>query len=180
MADSQKAPLRFWSFFFSLQGRVSRGPFLVFALITHLGLLAARQIIGIVAARQFGGDLSSPSFELTGLCQTAIGLVDLVVLWPNFALLFKRFHDAGLSGLWSLPYFWPVIQGIFSTVMFTLAVQRGDLAAAEQLTPDYVKWSIIGVTWGLIAIGALLPARKAANRFGSRPGYSDDRAQDVF
>jgi len=177
LADPRKAPFRFWRFFFSLRGRVSRWPFLAFALITHLGILAARQIIGIVAARQFGGDLSSPNFELTGLCHTAIGLVDLVVLWPNFALLFKRFHDAGLSGLWSLPYFWPVVQNIFSTVMFTVAVQRGDLAAAEQATPDYINWSIIGATWGLIAIGALLPARKAATRFDLSP---DGQAKDVF
>ncbi len=171
MAEPRKAPFRFWNFFFSLNGRVSRGPFLAFELTTRLVILAGYQGLRFV-----------PGLSLTtiGLYTLPLGLLTLIVMWPNFALLFKRFHDAGLSGVWALPYFAPGPYAFYVSVARIMAMQRHDMAAARHVTSVYVAWGLTAVTWGLVVIAALLPGAKGANRYDPRAGYLPDQPPDVF
>jgi uncharacterized membrane protein YhaH (DUF805 family) len=168
LADSRKAPFHFWRFFFSLQGRVSRGPFLAFELITRLGLLAGYQGLRYIPG------LAPVTI---GLYSLPLALISLIVLWPNFALLFKRFHDAGQTGLWALPYFAPFFYGVY--IGFS-TLQAGFHKHALAASPPYVTWALIAINYGLILVAALLPGTRTANRFGPRPGHLPAPVQDVF
>ena len=170
LADPRKAPFRFWRFFFSLQGRVSRWPFLAFDLGTRLGLFASYQAVSHIT------NLSL----VTRIAYTLpLTLVSLIVLWPNFALMFKRFHDAGFTGLWSLVYFTPSVYASYSVIAPLLALRRHEAITAHAFLPD-ARWLIIAFNYGLIAIAFLLPSRKTTNRYGPRPGNLPDPSTDVF
>lgn len=168
LADPRKAPFRFWRFFFSLQGRVSRVPFLTFELITRLGLLAGYQIVRHIPGLP----------PITIIAYTLpLTLISLAALWPNFALLFKRFHDNGQSGLWALPYFAPFLYGGY--IGYT-SLQAGLHNHAFVPGFSYVNWLIIAINYGLVLIAAALPGNRTTNAFGPRPGLLPDQAQDVF
>jgi len=171
MAEPQRAPFRFWSFFFSLNGRVSRVPFLVFELVTRLGILAGYQSLRLVPGL---------SINTVGLYTLPLGLITLIVMWPNFALLVKRFHDAGLSGLWALPYFAPGPYLFYTAFARIMAVQRHDMEAAQHVTSIYVMWLLTAITWGLVLVAALLPSGKTTNRYGPRAGYLPEQPLDMF
>jgi uncharacterized membrane protein YhaH (DUF805 family) len=171
MAEPQRAPFRFWSFFFSLNGRVSRVPFLVFELITRLGVLAGYQALRFVPGL---------SMNTLGLYTLPLGLITVIMFWPNFALLFKRFHDAGLSGLWALPYFAPAPYLVYVVYARLAAVGRHDMVAAQHVTSAYADWALAAIAWGLVLIAALLPSGKSANRYGPRAGYLPEPPLDMF
>lgn len=167
MADPHKAPFRFWRFFFSLQGRVSRWPFLAFSLTTRLVILAGYQSLRFIP----GIDPVRMVFYTLPL-----GLLTLVVLWPNFALLFKRFHDANLTGLWALLYFAPFFYAIYEGSLLVQGVQHGHAIAPR---PKYASWGLAAFNYGLMLAAFLLPHSKSANRYGHLRGHRSEPV-DVF
>lgn len=118
--------------------------------------------------------------QMAGLYALPFAVLSLIFLWPNFALLFKRFHDAGLTGLPTLLYFTPLLYAVYGGYASFVALHNHDVAALRQAAPPYLAWILISINYGLVAIAVLLPAGKVTNRFGPRPGYLPDEAQDVF
>ena len=104
-----------------------------------------------------------------------VGLIGFVVLWPNFALMFKRFHDGGVTGLWALAYFVPLIYGGYLAF-----VSVNDPSMLKHAIPAYANWALTGFNFGLVAIVFLLPGSKTANRYGPRRGDPTDQISDVF
>ncbi len=168
MADPRKAPFRFWRFFFSLQGRVSRWPFLAFSLATRLTILAGYQGLRFVPGLN---PVSMIAYTLP------LSVLTLIVLWPNFALLFKRFHDSNLTGLWALLYFTPLFYALYES---TVHLQQLTQHHAWAPMPNYVNWGLVAFNYALVLVVFLFPGSKTANRYGPPPGRLDDLAQDVF
>ena len=67
-----------------------------------------------------GGAIGGP-----GLARILTGLFTLVIFVPSVALIWRRLHDTGRSGLWFLLTFIPIGQ-IVLLVFFCLDSQPGD------------------------------------------------------
>lgn len=135
-------------------GRASRSEFWWFWGITSLAIWFA----GFVE-----NQLGLPS--LSGYTPVA-GLAGLLTFIPSFAVLWRRFHDAGRPG-W---HFFLIFLG-------HLVIVPGLFAAFVFVTPDYVWKPLIGlgVVTMIFAIiyflflPIVMPSQKGENRYGPEP-----------
>ncbi len=184
-----KPPFRFWNFFFSLNGRVSRLGVWAFilpekALAWFVPYLIARFIYHPAAvaykAAVHSDDFDKvqamfPSFETASIIWSLQGVIFLFLLWPAFALTFKRLHDVGWRGLFALPILSPYIyNGIVLTFQIAGHLHRVNLHASLIFNALYYY------TWALSILLAILPGNTETNRFGRLPTQPPKPIQDVF
>lgn len=103
-ADSVKSGLKNWSNF---KGTATRTEFWYFYLFTVLLNMVTTTIDSIVA----------PGTDLSGAAMAGAGplylITNIALVLPNLSLAFRRFRDAGLSGMWLLVWVLPIIALIF-------------------------------------------------------------------
>ena len=174
MPDKAKPPFRFWSFFFSLNGRVSQRAFVLAATLPHF-LLFVEDHLRVYLNRMHHLPIM-PWFM-------AQSLVNLALLWPFFAVTFKRFHDANLSGWPAMAYFLPFVAAL--AVGFSIAVfyrqhlQDAPLKPNLFHSPAY-QWSVFAIIWMLALIPIFIPGTRGRNRFGPPPDQPLTIVEDVF
>jgi uncharacterized membrane protein YhaH (DUF805 family) len=118
--------------FFSYSGRIGRMPY-------WLGLLAVGVVQffvcwwilnlampGVIELLQANPEPTQEVLEdLTMRLLVPLGIINLIFVWPNYAICTKRWHDRGKSGWWSLILFVPIIGGLW------MLVECGFLAGTE-------------------------------------------------
>lgn len=141
-------------FLFSLKGRVSRVPFVVF-ILTCLG------VIYISRFMEASDDLSMLPI-LTTL------MVIILLIWPIFSVMTKRLHDISKKSLWALPVALSPAILIFFSIFYTMMGFLNPYPENEWLlsSPPFLFLGYISV---LTVALALLPGTKGANRFGPSP-----------
>jgi uncharacterized membrane protein YhaH (DUF805 family) len=138
----------------SFDGRISRQPF----WIAFASVLAAEIIVNMLAARLFG--------------ERATPIVDLLFIYPEFAIAAKRAHDRNIPTA--------LVGSFFALGAFIgLLVIVGVGGPIEQPTPAFLVLIVVWLAFG-IALLADLGFRRGtpgANRFGPDPlaVRSDDR-----
>ncbi|ESQ76350.1 DUF805 domain-containing protein [Asticcacaulis sp. AC402] len=171
-----KAPFKFWSFFFSTRGRVSRVQFSLFEIPALLMLLAVPWIVVPLLQQQRG--VTDSSWMIVS---AAAGLVTLLMMWPRFSVAVKRLHDLGWAWWPALPILLPLLNSLAAGVANYLDV-------SSDFQTEYGRWA--GFYWignglgfytiGLIVALALLPGSKEENRYGPPNPRNRQTRQDVF
>ena len=180
MPESQ-AKFRFWWFFFSLKGRVTRVPIVFFVLPFHVVFLAF-DIVSRIVPRNTDKILFENPWFIAGVMLFAI---NILLNWPIFALLVKRLHDFGLTGIIALPCLYP----IFITIA---AGTWGLLHESHTIRPEFDPGFRIGdyaqyilstyyiYTSILILASALIVGNRGNNRYGVDLKPSLPTAGNVF
>lgn len=171
---SSTPPFRFWHFFFSLNGRVSRHAIWWFVLPVEIVLRGGREIFRLVARQHAMVD----GFQTLYVGMTLFGLVRLIMAWPIFAVLFKRLHDRTLTGLIALPYLldFAVAIGIAFTYF---SFRNHESLQTASLILRYSPFVGLAFTTLLVLILAILPGRRGPNRYGADPRRAQGEA-DLF
>ncbi len=182
MAENRKAPFRFWSFFFSLKGRVSRWPIIAIVIPSHLafyGLSYVRSAALNAYMRSHPNDFESVATYLA-IYAFVIATISLILLWPMFALPFKRLHDANMSGQPILIYWIPFIAGAGGSILLVIAGAKGHGPFPAYMHNAYFVWGARIISWAVAIVPALLPGTKGPNRYGPPQGQLPNLAEDVF
>lgn len=170
MSDSIKQPFHFWRFFFSLKGRTSRLPFAAFILPCKIFFLGMPILIRLNA--------NTNGASAVPMQVAVIGAIHLAVLWPMFAVIFKRLHDIGFTGLLGLIGLAPMC--LAATISF-LQIRAG--MAGQDL---HLPWAgiltntLLCAMWACALALALWPGNKGSNKYGSSSRYPDMDKSDVF
>ncbi|MBW8879858.1 MAG: DUF805 domain-containing protein [Asticcacaulis sp.] len=171
MVVAAKAPFRFWSFFFSLNGRVSRAAFAWFNLPSVILFTIVPIGAGFFQMRHSKAALGAYVFVAVN------GVVRLLLLWPSFATLVKRGHDSGFP--------WPY--GLLAWLAPVLSMLLLYWASSPSLSPPAHNLLMLlrdmanfGVYWLVVLFGCLLPARSTGDRYGPDPRRSAAAAPDLF
>ncbi|MDR1392740.1 MAG: DUF805 domain-containing protein [Bifidobacteriaceae bacterium] len=110
----------------TFSGRASRSEYWWFAVaigLINLFLLALVMATGVEIYRDYSGQLHTDLRTGGGLGQLAVSLLvlfSLVTFVPSLALLWRRLHDANLSGFLYLLYFVPIAGPIVMLVFLLL------------------------------------------------------------
>lgn len=103
--------MSFWQLVFGLNGRVRRTHW----WLVRLGAVVVMAVLvfGLISATSaiYGQDVSSEPVSAVG--GSILILLYLMLLWIDFALTVKRFHDRGKSGVWYLIGLVPLIGGLW-------------------------------------------------------------------
>ncbi len=170
-----KPPFRFWSFFFSLQGRVSRLAIWAFVIPYDVTFFLASRYIHELQSNSIHHLTSVEGFypQPWVIGYLVLGIVEFLMFWPIFAVIFKRLHDIRLSGLISL----------ITLAPFVLAFARGFARTGLHvyIKPEPMIFFGLGMAvWIAHAILAVIPGTSGANRYGNDPCQAPEQAQDVF
>lgn len=150
-------------FLFSLKGRISRKPFVVFILISHLTVFLSTHWANTYWA--------ASSFSLSATWPLMIpGLIGTAFIWPMFAICVKRLHDLNRQSVWAwIIFIKPVVAAI--TTYFV-----ADIYLSQNIEPTGLDWLI---NWPVMFLGyyilllqlclALIPGTKGPNRYGPSP-----------
>ena len=151
--------------YFKFSGRAQRAEFWWFYLFTTVASLALEFVDGIV-----GSAIGLPVFaEFTPLSS----LFSLLTLIPTLALGWRRMHDIGKSGWWSLLPLMPfVIVGVALGIAFS--------------SPENPAWGVLMLAGVLLTLAAVVytivllatDSDRNENRFGPSPKYGSQA--DVF
>ena len=154
-----KPPFRFWRFFFSPNGRVSRKAIWYFVVPIHATFYVASRIITENLEAAIGNNLMNSPW-LYG--NTLIGLFALVSLWPTFVIVAKRLHDVGWSAFLGIAPFALILVG-FTDSLMTL---RSHVVSTEFSLLNVLMLILNYGNLALIALLGFLPGAKGSNRFG--------------
>jgi len=133
---------------FSFQGRVARLPYLGYSLLVGLLACLIIVIVSIIAAITSSHDPLGPLVMLI-----VVGLmVGVMTIWAGFALIIKRLHDLGLSGLHLIVI---VLMGLSATALQDVAPTISILLSV--------------VTLGVHLFLIFAPGQPGQNRFGPAP-----------
>jgi uncharacterized membrane protein YhaH (DUF805 family) len=124
----------FWRFYTSLRGRTARRFFWLFGFVPFI-------VIGFALGLIDGGKPGVPVSTI---------VVFLLLLWPQVAILVRRLHDIGLSGLWLISTAIPYV--------FLLA---------HQPTPAFIGQCVVFLA---VLILGVVPGNGGENRFGPTQG----------
>lgn len=153
-----KPSFRFWNFFLSPNGRVSRKPIWYFVAPIQATFYAISWIVAQnVQAAIDGGDFRNSPWLFGDL---VLALFTLTMLWPMFALVGKRLHDVGWTAGLGVAPFVVLVLAIVQSVS-TLNGLGNIPTALYMLIPLLTYYNL-----ALIALLAVLPGTKGANRFG--------------
>lgn len=95
------APMSAQQILFSFKGRIPRKAYWIWGVVVLIAFsLFAMLVLGILGTDPNVGSL----------------LINLLILWPAFAISIKRWHDRDKSGWWVLINFIPVIGWIWALV----------------------------------------------------------------
>lgn len=131
---------------FSFEGRISRLPFWIAAVVLNIFAYVADRL-----AFDFGGNPAS-------------AVVGLAFLYPSLALAAKRGHDRGRSESYLLVFFLPAFLTSFLQVLGYMD-EAGHMRAALVMLGIAVLAAMIVL---VIDLG-LLPGEPGTNRFGRNP-----------
>jgi uncharacterized membrane protein YhaH (DUF805 family) len=156
---------------FSFKGRIGRAPYALVAipilLISLFRTSIATVIVGFVDgfARGVGApiELRNGSFVMI----PAFLAVDLLIL-PLLAVSFKRLHDLGRSGLWSLPYLARLIPMVVGALWLTGHHEIGAASFATWLR------AILGVSF-FYGLALALALAVIPGKIVAPSGASQDR-----
>ena len=98
-------------YFFSPQGRMSRGQFWLASLGIFLAVFVAIFLLSLLAAK---ASANHGSLRASGMALPVLGLgaiIALLAVWANCSISIKRYHDRGKSGWWMLISLVPFIGG---------------------------------------------------------------------
>ncbi len=112
-------------------GRASRSEFWWFTLANIIIVVA----VSVIAA--FFRELVGLSFVPTAL-SICLGVYQLAVLLPSYAVIVRRLHDSGKSAWWLLLLLFPVISALVSIFVFFLL-----FFAALSGGPPSVPWELV-------------------------------------
>ncbi len=104
--------------FANFSGRARRREYWLFCLATV--------IIGVIFGILSEVSVASGSGVFYGIVNFLIIVVNLALLIPSLAVLCRRLHDTGRSGLWILLIFVPIIGPIVLLVFSLLNGAHGD------------------------------------------------------
>jgi uncharacterized membrane protein YhaH (DUF805 family) len=166
VATSDTPKFQFWRFFFSLKGRVSRRAFAVTFIPARLAVWGADELI-----RAYQLHTYKISLAILGL---ALGAINLMCLWPKFAVSFKRLQDFSLPGAIAAILFTPLALNVWNTVQIVIATHP------LHTFTDSLSDLLFYVIWGFAIVLCLIPGNKGANRYGSPPRGPQTQAADVF
>lgn len=144
---------------FSLEGRIGRGAWwgvsFAWAVFFLCALSMANHfVVPLDSARHFAIFLVS---GLTGRFKVLLAILLLIIAYVNFALNVKRFHDRGMTGLWTLPaYGLPILAVAIAKRATVAAVFSGWLL------------DICVFFWVIVGLG-IMPGDDGANFFGEDP-----------
>lgn len=158
MAIEAKPPFRFWSFFFSPQGRVSRLTMWVFVVPASLAYLTLSRLLWALSVQHLS-DVSVYS------AQAGLGFAGLLMFWPLFAAVFKRLHDIQLTGFLALIMLLPQSARAASIAL-------GHLGPVLSVLPECMVWL------GFIGL-SIVKGTRGPNRYGPDP-LGRDSVSDVF
>ncbi len=142
----------FGQFLFSLNGRISRSQFW---LKWFLPVIAVYVGLGLVMGAAFGGG----SFRAAGAVFVLMLILDLVLLWPNIAVMVKRIHDRNKSGWIVLAFYVP----LFLSIVARMSIGIGHPVAV------FFNLIVLAVgIWFLIDFG-FMRGTIGENRYGPDP-----------
>jgi len=146
----------------TFSGRASRSEYWWFLLFCVVGGFVWGAVAGFVQA-MLGLEFESPVFRPSSL-------FGLVVLLPALALQWRRFHDFGWSGWWTVALF--AIGPLFGGVAgFVIAVLYGDPRTSPQSADLIATIAPIG-GWLAAALAIFLmtrPSQPGSNKYGPNP-----------
>jgi uncharacterized membrane protein YhaH (DUF805 family) len=136
-----------WTYLFtSLEGRINRRPFWIGLLVLLLVSFVLQFAVMAIAG------------------QTVALIVSLFLLYPNYALSVKRFHDRNRPD-WILMAFYALL-----VAMILMQLAGIDMEGGEPTTPFIIVGSVflIGAIWLTIELG-FLRGTQGPNDFGHDP-----------
>lgn len=95
---------------FSFEGRVSRGPYWIFFIVT-LVVFCALTALSMMAML----NAENPS-TASSMASMPMMIAMLVMIWPALAIQAKRWHDVDKSAWWILIGFVPVVGALIALV----------------------------------------------------------------
>lgn len=95
---------------FSFEGRVGRGPYWMFFIVT-LVVIGAMFGLGMMSMMNAGNPTAA-----SGMASMPMMIVMLLLLWPALAIQAKRWHDVDKSAWWILIALVPVVGGLIALV----------------------------------------------------------------
>lgn len=149
-----------WNHLFTgFDGRISRQPFWIAAIILAVAAIALQLIVGFIFGQGFLGLLGS-------------GILTLLFAYPFTALMVKRLHDRGKSGQLAWVFWAPTIVSFLGSLsgLTVSSEQIGDVIVP---TPNLLGVSIgvvamaVGI-WALIELG-ILRGTAGQNDYGPDP-----------
>ena len=175
-----KQPFKFWTFFFSSHGRVSRKAYALFELPAMLIVVGVSYAARLVMFSATSANTSSAVQNLI-LVPTILGILSLILLWPRFAVAVKRLHDVDIpwygAGVILLV---PALSYAFGTIA-AHDLTAGDHSAAPAVNYLVVVPGVVYYATNLfVLVLCLLPPRPSASRYGPDPRHPDKASSDVF
>ncbi len=175
MTGNTKRPFRFWSFFFSTKGRVSRVPYALVVPLTY-GVIVVVEIFVPRMLFHLG------NMQTLGLFTNTLDFCILVLLWPQFVIGSRRLKDVNLP-LWPAILIFTPLLVFIASILLDIYNTSAPALEPSSLVTDYSIQIINGLkVFILIAmcVLALIPGTKGANRYGPDPLNPDQAASDVF
>ncbi len=174
-----KPPFKFWSFLFSLRGRVSRRAYALFELPATALLLLVGQV-AIPAIMMAMANRAHTDLALINLLMGLSTVLNFALMWPRFAVLVKRMHDAGLPWFCAATLLLPL-------ALAPLAYFDGmQVVRSGYYHPTALTYALgvanIGLFWlnlALIIGFSFIPTRSAGHRYGPDPRRTQT-ASDIF
>lgn len=141
---------------FSFEGRIGRAAFWVAIIIYSI----ASRIV-------FSSAISAKGASWASL--GVVGIILLVLSWPAYAVMAKRFHDLDLSGWWGLVTLCPLV-AIFAFA-FGMGFGTNSMPSASVVMMVLSALCLIGTVWGIWLSIKLyfFPGNSGPNRFGLPP-----------
>ena len=134
-------------------GRIGRAEFWV----GILAVVVVAVIAVVIIAAVFG--------PLSVIAEALVFLVELLLAYPAYALMAKRFHDRARPGATAMP----AIGIPLATALLTLVGLTGSEAGPNLLGEVLNFINLVIAFWILIDLG-VLPGTRGENRFGPAPG----------
>lgn len=156
-----KPPFRFWSFFFSPQGRVSRRAIWFFVVPQKPVSLFLGGMLFYLLGTDTPPAITESSWRIAA---TTTGILYLLLTWSAFAVVSKRLHDVGLPAMLAAP---PLISAAW---YFATPIIR---ATGFYAVTDHYELISAAVNWIniyhvlLIGVFSFVPGQTADNRFGT-------------
>jgi uncharacterized membrane protein YhaH (DUF805 family) len=148
-----------------------------------LAVVLAQAVAAAVDAALFGADtftagtatVTADGAETTmAAAQSEAGpvgtVVGLLTFLPLLAANWRRLHDTGRSGLWSLlPVATAMAAGLAGGLLAGLVGMAGAAPGGGALVFSVVVVGALLVSWALVFVWLASPSQPGANRFGPEP-----------
>jgi uncharacterized membrane protein YhaH (DUF805 family) len=167
MTNAIKQSFHFGRFFFSLKGRLTRAPFIAFMLPMKLLSTA------ILTAKYISLPLI-PAF--------ALGLIalQLVLAWPQYAIIVKRLHDIGRSALFAIHIPVYMIAWLYYLFFFYYLSHLQPLNLLPYVAYNLLEKIVVFYGYVLFFVLAFVPGTKGMNLYGPHPRHTAQSISNVF